>query len=320
MKRTIIPILWLAFLSIFVLAACHKEKNLSPAWTYEGPRPAITDGPSEAQKLCYALYKKYDIHPYYTLSGEEALHTLLGTATSTAIRTNNAAAIPIQAATEETAVKYFSLLTKVYDLFPADIIKNGLFKRLVLVKINPGSNNYTNQNREPYFSNTYAENGQGTLYVGALKNNQDTDDKFETNLIGWKWGIVYQLFRGLATSPYKDKAIPARFANISKGLYYYETTSAEQISIRGTVFDTEIGINNGFVHPFGAMAFFENPLADWASIVAWILTESKTNRDQRMQGKYLLQEKYQLIMTFYQTNYQIDLEKLSVQLQAITLP
>ena len=57
--------------------AC-SEDSLSPEYEYNGPIPAIADGPSEAQKICYELYQKYDHHVYYTLSGDEALQTNLG--------------------------------------------------------------------------------------------------------------------------------------------------------------------------------------------------------------------------------------------------
>lgn len=40
--------------------ACSDDENLSPEFEYNGPIPAIADGPSNAQKICYDLYKKYD--------------------------------------------------------------------------------------------------------------------------------------------------------------------------------------------------------------------------------------------------------------------
>ena len=38
--------------------ACSDDENLSPEFEYNGPIPAIADGPSNAQKICYDLYKK----------------------------------------------------------------------------------------------------------------------------------------------------------------------------------------------------------------------------------------------------------------------
>ena len=47
--------------------ACTKEDTPEAMWEYTGPVPAILDGPSQAQKMCYALYQKYDLHIYYNL-------------------------------------------------------------------------------------------------------------------------------------------------------------------------------------------------------------------------------------------------------------
>ena len=41
--------------------ACTKEDTPEAMWEYTGPVPAILDGPSQAQKMCYALYQKYDL-------------------------------------------------------------------------------------------------------------------------------------------------------------------------------------------------------------------------------------------------------------------
>ena len=60
---------------LVAIAACNDESRLSPEFEYTGPIPAIADGPSEAQKICYDLYQKYDHNVYYTLSGDEALRT-----------------------------------------------------------------------------------------------------------------------------------------------------------------------------------------------------------------------------------------------------
>ena len=35
--------------------ACTKEDTPEAMWEYTGPVPAILDGPSQAQKMCYAL-------------------------------------------------------------------------------------------------------------------------------------------------------------------------------------------------------------------------------------------------------------------------
>ena len=63
---------------VVAIAACNDESRLSPEFEYTGPIPEIADGPSEAQKICYDLYQKYDHNVYYTLSGDEALRTNVG--------------------------------------------------------------------------------------------------------------------------------------------------------------------------------------------------------------------------------------------------
>ena len=91
--------------------ACTKEDTPEAMWEYTGPVPAILDGPSQAQKMCYALYQKYDLHIYYNLSGEEALKTEVGYTQVNGITANNPEAIPMQAADEAVAEKFLTLLT-----------------------------------------------------------------------------------------------------------------------------------------------------------------------------------------------------------------
>ena len=169
--------------------ACTKEDTPEAMWEYTGPVPAILDGPSQAQKMCYALYQKYDLHIYYNLSGEEALKTEVGYTQVNGITANNPEAIPMQAADEAVAEKFLTLLTGFFALLPDEMVSSGLYRRQVLVKINPGNNKYKDENGNRIFSNTKTEEMQGILYYGYLDNSQDTDDKFTDNLKGWKWGI-----------------------------------------------------------------------------------------------------------------------------------
>ena len=158
--------------------ACTKEDTPEAMWEYTGPVPAILDGPSQAQKMCYALYQKYDLHIYYNLSGEEALKTEVGYTQVNGITANNPEAIPMQAADEAVAEKFLTLLTGFFALLPDEMVSSGLYRRQVLVKINPGNNKYKDENGNRIFSNTKTEEMQGILYYGYLDNSQDTDDKF----------------------------------------------------------------------------------------------------------------------------------------------
>lgn len=167
----------------------YQEDTPEAMWEYTGPVPAILDGPSQAQKMCYALYQKYDLHIYYNLSGEEALKTEVGYTQVNGITANNPEAIPMQAADEAVAEKFLTLLTGFFALLPDEMVSSGLYRRQVLVKINPGNNKYKDENGNRIFSNTKTEEMQGILYYGYLDNSQDTDDKFTDNLKGWKWGI-----------------------------------------------------------------------------------------------------------------------------------
>ena len=146
--------------------ACTKEDTPEAMWEYTGPVPAILDGPSQAQKMCYALYQKYDLHIYYNLSGEEALKTEVGYTQVNGITANNPEAIPMQAADEAVAEKFLTLLTGFFALLPDEMVSSGLYRRQVLVKINPGNNKYKDENGNRIFSNTKTEEMQGILYYG----------------------------------------------------------------------------------------------------------------------------------------------------------
>lgn len=75
----------------------------------------------------------------------------------------------------------------------------------------------------------------------------------------------------------------------------------------------------GFVSPFGASATSDYAYADWASFVAWILTEEKAERDADMKKWSRLQEKYDLVIQYYRQYYQLDLEQLAEQCQKLTV-
>lgn len=161
---------------------------------------------------------------------------------------------------------------------------------------------------------------QGILYYGYLDNSQDTDDKFTDNLKGWKWGIFYEFFRGLSYTTYKGIPLPERFGAISKGLYYYENETDEDVCLDySNNYNREIGKKCGFVSPFGASATSDYAYADWVSFVAWILTEDRTERETDMKTWSRLQEKYDLVIQYYRQYYQLDLEQIAKQCQKLTV-
>ena len=84
---------------------------------------------------------------------------------------------------------------------------------------------------------------------------------------------------GLSYTTYKGIPLPERFGAISKGLYYYENETDEDVCLDySNNYNREIGKKCGFVSPFGASATSDYAYADWASFVAWILTEEKAER------------------------------------------
>ena len=48
----------LVLFGLLAVGTACSEDSLSPEYEYNGPIPAIADGPSEAQKICYELYQK----------------------------------------------------------------------------------------------------------------------------------------------------------------------------------------------------------------------------------------------------------------------
>ena len=189
----------------------------------------------------------------------------------------------------------------------------------MLVKINPGYNKYKDEDGNIIFSNTHTEDQQGIIHYGYLNNEEDTDDKFVTNLVGWKRGICHEFFRGLAYTYYKNITLPERFGLVSKGLYYYENESGVDVCMSGTTYFTEIGKKCGFISPFGAKAYSDSPYGDWASYVAWILTVPLTDRQADLAAWPKLREKYELVLKFYQNLYELDMEKLAEKWQAVQI-
>lgn len=325
MKRKNIYKLLFGCLLFTCLMACTKKDTPEPLWKYAGPVPEIIDGPAMAQKMCYALWQKYDVHVYYNLSGEEALKTEVGQTQINGIIYNNAAAIPIQAADEIVAEKFLELLTGFFSLLPDDMVSHGLHRRHVLVKINPGKNNrYKDAAGNTFFVNTYTEDQQGIIYYGYLNDEEDTDDKFISDLTGWKWNICYEFFGGLSYTPYKGIALPERFSAVSKKLYVSENAVEDKDNkvescIKGDVFNRDLGKLYGFVSPFGAMANSDFAYADWKSFVAWILTESLSERQTDLEKYPKVLEKYKLVLKYYQDYYKLDMEKVAAGWQEIKI-
>lgn len=315
----------MCFSTLLFFQGCYNEDTPEQLWQYPGPRPEIKDGPSKAQKMCYNLYQKYDLHTYYTLSGDEALIAELGITQVNPIISRNPNAIPMQAADEETAEKFLKLLTRFYDSLPYELAIKGMHKRHILVKIIPAINNHITDSGKTYWYNNYAEDMQAVIYYGYLQNNSDNSgDKFDTNLNDWKWNISFQFFRGLSVTTYKKFPISLKFGTISKGLYYSENKTGIDVclktdAMRRYIFTESTGKKCGFVHPMGALSNNERSEADWGSYVAWIINTPKAERDKDIAEYERVKLKYNMVINYFKSTYQIDLEDFAIKWQNITV-
>lgn len=306
------------------LCCACSEDDLTGDWSYSGPVPAIKDGPTEADKGCYALYQKYDVHVYWQLEGDAALFTDLGQVATYGI---NSAALPMQAADEATAEKFVDLLTKFFDILPEDLVNQGYYRRHVLVKIIPARYAYTDTEGNAYFCNTYGATsmvmgaGSGVVYYGYLYNEEDTGDKFDTDLDGWKWGMAYEFFKGLIDCLDKPVNMPDEFREISADYYQYELYGTSDYSIsNSTVFDKAKGGEQGFIHPYAAYASNSDFCdEDWGAMVACILTWDKAELEEIYAAYPRIKAKYDIIKDFFTEQYGLDIEQLADQWRSVTL-
>lgn len=307
----------IAALALMVMfAGCRGEQTPEPKWEFEGPIPAITDGPSEAQKMCYQLYTKYDLHVYYNLSGIEAGRTALGYVQTNRIISANKKALPFVAADEEPAVMFLRLLSGFCSLLPQDMVSRGLHRRQVLVKVNPAPTAIKDEAGNSFMSCAHTEDQIGLILYGYLMNEEDDQNTLELDPVGWKWNICYNFFRGQIYVLYKGNVgFPTDFELISKGLYYYDNFTQPALRFYNgsrRVYNRPIAKECGFVHPFGGINSWDgNPSADWGSYVAWILTTTYEEREADIQQWPRIQAKYDIVMDYYRTRYGIDLEQLS---------
>ena len=302
-------------LAAFCLANCAKEKTPEAAWRYPGPFPAITNGPSNAQKLCYELYQKYDLHVYYNLSGDEALRSDVGNF-QTASMANSAS--PCQASDEDSGERFLKLLKGFLSLLPDQMASSGPHRRHVLVKINPTlTAQYVDELGNPYLACTANEDGVGILLYGYLASDNDTNNTLFSNVEGWKWNICYQFFRGSVTS-LRRESVPEDFEIVCAQSDY--RNAAYYTSSSGT-FNRANAKSYGFVHPFGALSATApaRVFYDWGSYVAWILTTPYTERSADIEAYPRIKTRYNAVMEYYKTTFNIDLETISTQYRALSI-
>lgn len=313
--RNITILKLVCFAGIFSgLLSCNKEEDITPVYTYSEPVPAIVDGGTEAQKLCYAFYKQYDLHVYYALGGKDALRTGRGYAQTSTISRNNPEALPMQPGDEVTAERVLKLMKGIFGLLPEQMVRSSLHKRQVLVKVNPGANKYKDEAGNRFYCNTHTEDPQGILYYG------DVDDAAGMDLKEWKFSICYEFFRGLATTLYKGIPLPETFRSVSEGMYYSDNLPASGACFKGNTFKADIAKERGFVHPLGNRSNgARNAYPDWGSYVAWVLTTPLVEREADFTDYPRIKEKYRVVLEYYKQHYDLDLEALAVKIQAITV-
>lgn len=311
MKNIIKPLLFA--LIAFVLVSCQSEEKLEPKFTYDGPVPAIVQGTTNAEKLCYALYTTYDLHVYCTLSGDDALKTGVGS-----MQTNGLlqTALPLSAADPVEAEKFLKLLTKFYESLPKKLVTNTVQKRIVLVAQNCASNNYS---KYVYYQNAASEDPQGIVIFGDLRQ----DPALNVTQAEFKMEIARSFF----TSIVARADIPAEFGLVSKGLYASENPNHYDLyedgeededynpdwSLKLLPGANEIIKPWGFVHLTSYLRASEDySLMDIGAFAAWITNTPKATRDVDIAKYEKINTKYEMTLKYFKDNFNTDLEAVSV--------
>ena len=300
-------------------AACNDESRLSSEFEYTGPIPEIADGPSEAQKICYDLYQKYDHNVYYTLSGDEALRTNVGQTQINMLYYLPESAWPLEAADEVTAESFLKLLKSFYDALPEEIVKTTVIKRQVLIKVNFWFDmllNYYGVWAPEFMSMGFTDEAQqGIVYWGEIDDNIGPQPEL------WKYSIVNSFFK-TRTSTYfaRDMVAPLDFAQVSAGKYLGEMPESEQAEAMDNVVDWMTGELNmdylrsvGFVEPYAFLMITREymPNEDMATYATWIACHPLEERQEVLNMYPLVKRKYDLTLKYYKENLKIDLEEFS---------
>ena len=319
MKKLSYKAICFAMVALFY-AGCNKEKTPEAIWQYPGPDPAIADGPSQAQKLCYELFQKYDMRIYYDFSGS-SVRTDAGWLQTNTIASSRPAAIPLQPADEISAEVFLMMLKNFFSVLPDDKVASlGVHRRIVLAKINPGAGSTTllDEDGNRILICSHTENQQGIILYGYLMTNEDTNNSLLNDPKMWTWNICYRYFLGSAdTYQKRDFIMPPEFIRTSTGLY--NQTSGANAFFVGGVYNHEVGKRCGFVHPYGGTTNEDYPEPDWASYVAWIVTRPYNQRATDIAANPRIKEKYDIVLDYYKTNHNMDLEAISVKYCALTL-
>ncbi len=306
---------------IFSLFACHEEDSLTPEYEYGGPIPPIADGPSEAQKICYELYKTYDLQVYYTLAGEEALQTIVGPGQDIFYGE------PIEAGDEMTSTSFLKLMKKFYEALPGELARNSA-KRQVLVKV---GTNYD------FIADIYSmfdiDISGGIFSIGMTGEAQkgivfwgDMNDDAGVQSDVWKYSLCYSFFDSrLSNYIYTDLPLAKDLVKVSSGKYLATLIFNGRYDIILEVADEDTGgldmdylMSNGFVSSDSWYSVRNdngteegNEYLELVAYTAWIACTPLAER-QEIFAKYpLVKQKYDITVSYLKKHLNFDVEAFS---------
>ena len=315
---------------IFSLWACHDESSLTPEYEYGGPVPAIADGPSEAQKICYELYKTYDLQVYYTLAGEEALQTILGTAQDIFY------GIPIEAGDETTSAAFLKLMKKFYGFLPEELAK-GSAKRHVLVKVG-ANDDLVNAMYMMYFgipvsSGIYSigmtgEAQKGIVYWG------DMNDELGEQLDVWKYSLCFSYFDTRLSNDYHPELpVIKDLIKVSSGKYlatlffnYDVDALFEAVDMDSGELNMDYLLSNGFVNADSWFSVRNDTgeeegleYLDLVAYVSWIACTPLAERQDIFESYPLVKQKYDIVVSYCKEHLDFDIEVFSKSWSVVTI-
>ena len=324
---------------MFSLFACHNEDSLTPGYEYEGPVPAITDGPSEAQKICYELYKTYDLHVYYTLAGDEALQSIVGPVSENIFSYSGVeGTYPVQAGDEVTSTVFLKLMKKFYETLPEELAKSAA-KRQVLIKV--GTNMDLMQSAyDQVFYGEVEVAGSGFVPIGITTEAQkgvvywgDMNDKIGIQPDVWKYSLCAAFFEVRASNYYyTELPIPKDLIHVSSGYYLASFIFNYDMDALLEAIDEEGALNMDYLMSHGFVNFDSwysvrndtgiekgNEYLDLVAYASWIACTPLAERQDIFDNYPLVKQKYDITVSYFKKYLNMDLEAFSKEWSAVTV-
>ena len=313
-KEFVMKKIYYVFIMV-LMASCVAEEKLVGNYEYDGPVPPIEQGGTEAQNLCFEFYESYGLNVYYTLAGDDALRTELGETQTNPIIYNNPNALPMQLPDENAALSLLKTMKSLYEIMPEKVIESTMYKRQVLVKVNPAANRSYNTDNEKYYMNYYSEDMIGVLYYG------DLDETISVNAEDRKYCVLQNIIYGIINKYYKRITVPEGFTEISAGYYKNEEGPDGQNTYLCFDYDPADGLSKynilkgyeyGFVLPEGAScSTVEYNDKDLASYAIWAISTTAAEIEDVLGSYQRVKAKYQIAEEFFMENYGIDFTVLN---------